>query len=204
MVIPEVVDIRDFAGNKHRRVDDMPYGGGSGMVMGIEPVVNALESVQTETKMERRTLLMTPRGEPFHQRTAERLATYHHLILICGRYEGIDQRITEFVDEEISVGDYILAGGETAALVVCDAVIRLLPGVMGNPNSLNEESFEGDLLEYPHYTRPREFRGLTVPEILLNGNHKEIYRWRRDQQTQLTEKRNKGSKKKDPQGEQND
>lgn len=181
-------NIRDFASGKHKTVDDVPYGGGAGMVFKPEPVTAAVESIPREKKSLR--LLLSPRGKPFNQHWAKKLAAYDQLILLCGRYEGVDERVRELViDEEISIGDYVLGGGETAALVVVEAVVRLLPGFVGNESSLSQESFGESLLEYPQYTRPPEFRGLSVPEVLLSGNHKAIEAWRRDAALALTKER---------------
>ena len=184
-----LINIRDFSGDKHNRVDDIPYGGGSGMVMSVAPVVRALRSIPADNGRKRRAILPAPSGRQFQQRDAERLAGYDDLVFICGRYEGIDHRVTRYIDEELSAGDFIVSGGELPALTMIDAISRLVPGVLGNPNSLNEESFSGDLLEYPQYTRPREFDGHAVPEILLSGNHRKIREWRRERQEQLTRAR---------------
>jgi len=184
-----MVDIRDFSEDKHNRVDDVPYGGGNGMVMAVGPVVRALRSIPAVTEHRRRVILPVPSGKTFCQKDAERLAGYDELVFLCGRYEGIDHRITHYVDEELSVGDYVVSGGELPSLAIIDAVSRLVPGVLGNPNSLNEESFSDDRLEYPQYTRPQEFDGYTVPEVLLSGNHQKIREWRREQQDKLTRAR---------------
>ncbi len=175
-----VHNLRDYAAGKHRSTDDTPYGGGLGMVMKPEPVVKALEDVGRSLFHPWR-ILLSPQGVPLTQKKVAELAGRETLVLVCGRYEGIDERIRTFVDEEISIGDYILSGGETAALVVIDAVARLVPGVVGRPESTMDESFSDSLLEYPQYTRPEEFRGLRVPDVLLSGNHAEIARWRRHQ-----------------------
>ncbi len=176
-------DLRNFTHDRHRVVDDTPYGGGSGMVMKVEPIVEAIETLREDDSV---VILLTPRGRRFDQNTAERLSRKRHIILICGRYEGIDERVTHFIDEEISLGDFILTGGEIAALAVMDALSRLVPSVLGCSASAKEESFSWDLLEYPHYTRPREFRGEEVPEILLSGNHEAIRRWRRKEALRKT------------------
>lgn len=183
-----VHNLRNHCTDKHRVTDDMPYGGGVGMVMKPEPLIRAIEAFRAE-RPEARTLLMTPQGKRFSQEDAERLATYTVLTLVCGRYEGIDERVRSFVDEEISIGDYILTGGELASMVVIDAVTRLLPGVLGDANSLKEESFTERLLEAPQYTRPRVFRNMEVPEVLLSGNHAEIERWRQKQALKRTKER---------------
>ena len=172
----ERVDIRDFARDKHRSTDDTPYGGGAGMVMLAEPVVLALESIEVE-----RRILLSPQGRPLDQEAVEDLAAVSSIALVCGRYEGFDERIRGFVDDEISVGDYVLNGGEVAAMVVIDAVSRFVPGVLGNPASLRTESHADLLLEHPQFTRPASFRGVEVPEVLLSGNHAEVDRWRRRQ-----------------------
>jgi len=172
-------DIRGFATDKHRRCDDLPYGGGAGMVMKPEPVVAALEAAARANPGAPR-ILMTPQGEVFDQALAGELAAQPGLILTCGHYEGIDERVREgWIDREISIGDYVLTGGEPAALVVLDATIRLLEGVVGNTESLEEESFTLPRLEYPYYTRPRDFRDMEVFEILLSGHHARIEEWRR-------------------------
>lgn len=170
-------DIRDFAEGPHRSTDDYPYGGGTGMIMKPEPIVRAIDSVIGSMKAPR-VILMTPQGRLFRQTTAEGLALLDEIVLVCGRYEGIDERVREFVQDEISVGDYILSGGETAAMVVVDAVSRLIPGVLGADSHLDGESFYDGLLEYPQYTRPRVFEGLAVPDVLLEGNHALIRKWR--------------------------
>lgn len=173
-------NIRDFATDKHKQVDDVPYGGGPGMVMKPEPMVAAVEAIPRQKKS--RVVLLTPRGEVFNQARAQSWRTLDQLILICGRYEGVDERVSELVvDEEISIGDYVLSGGEAAALVILDTMVRLLPGVIGNEASLAQESFGEGLLEYPQYTRPAEFRGLKVPQVLQSGHHAEIEAWRRQQ-----------------------
>ena len=183
-----VTDIRDFAEGVHRVADDAPYGGGEGMVMKVEPVVAAVESAAARLLGARR-ILLSPRGRPFTQALARELANVSAMILVCGHYEGIDERARHFVDDELSIGDYVLAGGESAALVVVDAVARLLPGFVGNSGSLAEESFEEDLLEYPQYTRPETFRELRVPPVLLSGDHAAIARWRRKERLRLTRSR---------------
>jgi tRNA (guanine37-N1)-methyltransferase len=188
----EAHDLRDWTRDRHRTVDDTPFGGGPGMVMKPEPLVEAIEAL-AGVKGERsrtRVILMSPQGVRFNQREAVRLARFDHLVLVCGRYEGVDQRAIELaVDEELSVGDYVLAGGEVAALVVIEATTRLVPGVMGNPESVQRESFEQDLLEGPQYTRPAVFRGLEVPAVLRSGHHEEIARWRAEQARARTRER---------------
>jgi len=183
-------DLRDYTLDKHRKVDDRPFGGGSGMVMGPEPIFRAIEKLRPKTKDQRpktKVILLTPQGKTLNQATAKKLAKYKHLILICGHYEGIDERVMEcLVDEEISIGDYVLTGGELPAMVLVDSMVRLVPGVLGDKNSLNFESFEGNLLEYPQYTRPAKFRSMAVPDVLLSGNHKEIENWRKKQALKRT------------------
>ena len=180
----EAVDLRPFSERKHKNNDDDPFGGGAGMVMLAQPVVDAMGSVATPGC---RRVYLSPRGQTLTQKKAEEYAKLDHLILLCGHYEGLDQRAIDLcVDEELSIGDYVLTGGETAAMVVLDAVSRLVPGVLGNDESPEDESFTSGLLEYPQYTRPREYRGMTVPEVLLNGNHAEIVKWRRAQALRVT------------------
>jgi tRNA (guanine37-N1)-methyltransferase len=173
------IDIRDFTSDKHQVVDEPPYGGGQGMVMKVEPIARAIESVKSHHPSAP-TIYLTPQGKTFNQEFARRLSLQSHLILLCGRYEGVDERVRElFIDEEISIGDYVLTGGELAAMVMIDAISRLIPGVLGSDRSVEEDSFFNSLLEYPQYTRPVEFRGNSVPEVLLSGNHSAISRWRR-------------------------
>jgi tRNA (guanine37-N1)-methyltransferase len=174
-----VHDLRDYSLNKHKKVDDAPFGGGVGMVMNVEPIARAITAVKKEVP-ETRTILLSPGGRPFNQKKAWELSRLPSLTLICGRYEGIDERVRQhFVDEEISIGDYVLTGGEIPAMVLVEAISRLLPGVLGDPESVVEESFADDLLEYPQYTRPRDYEGLEVPEILVSGDHKKIRDWQR-------------------------
>lgn len=182
-------NIRDYAVDKHRTVDDAPYGGGAGMVMKPEPLAACIEKVAIE-RPAARVIMTSPQGKPFNQSLAERLAREEELVIICGRYEGIDERVRElFVDEEISLGDFVLTGGEIAAMVIVDAVTRLIPGVLGSDASAADDSFSDGLLEYPQYTRPPEFRELAVPDTLLSGNHQEIARWRRRMALQRTAQR---------------
>lgn len=183
-----VHNLRDYATGKHRSTDDTPYGGGQGMVMKPEPVVAALEGI-CQSLAHPWKVLLSPQGIPLTQAKVTELADRETLVLVCGRYEGVDERVRAFVDEEISIGDYVLNGGEVAALVVIDAVARLIPGVVGRQESIEDESFSAGLLEYPQYTRPEEFRGLRVPEVLLSGNHVEIARWRRRQSLLRTRQR---------------
>ncbi|GBD25996.1 tRNA (guanine-N(1)-)-methyltransferase [bacterium HR30] len=181
----EIVNIRDFATDKHRVTDDTPYGGGEGMVMKPEPIVAALESLGEGPHRPYR-ILLSPQGRLLDQRHVQELSEKPSLALVCGRYEGVDARVSYFVDEELSIGDYILSGGEAAALVVVDAVSRLVPGTLGSPASACTESFSDGLLEYPQYTRPAEFRGLRVPDVLLSGDHAAIARWRRQESLRRT------------------
>ncbi|HOV78560.1 MAG TPA: tRNA (guanosine(37)-N1)-methyltransferase TrmD [Bacillota bacterium] len=178
-----LVNVRDFSANRHHTVDDAPYGGGAGMVMGPEALFGAVEYVAGQLGTSpRRVVLMCPQGRPFSQEIAADMAREKNLVLICGHYEGIDERVREnLVADEISIGDYVLTGGELPAMVVVDAVTRLIPGVLGESSSAEEESFAAGLLEYPQYTRPRDFRGMTVPDVLLSGHHEEIRKWRRKQ-----------------------
>jgi tRNA (guanine37-N1)-methyltransferase len=172
-------DIRNWANDKHKMTDDAPYGGGCGMVMKVEPVEKALASIRSPED-DSLVVLMTPQGETFNQKIATELAEKKQIIIICGRYEGVDERIREhLVDREISIGDYILTGGEMAALVLIDVVSRLIPDVLGNPESTLGESFSHNLLEYPQYTRPAEYKGWTVPDVLQSGNHAKIEQWKR-------------------------
>jgi tRNA (guanine37-N1)-methyltransferase len=184
----DIVDLRNSTRDRHHTTDDSPYGGGQGMVMKAAPLVAAIESARSQAP-EARVILLTPRGRVFDQHTATQLSREPNVVLICGRYEGIDERVGAFVDEEISLGDYTLSGGEPAAIVLIDAVARLVPGVLGNENSAAEESFTDGLLEYPQYTRPEEFRGMKVPEVLLSGDHERIKEWRNRQSLAVTRQR---------------
>ena len=175
LIEAQVHEIRTFGRGRYRQVDDSPYGGGAGMVMRVDVVHDAIKSVAAEGA---RVILMSPGGVRFNQAHAKRLSTMPQLIFVCGHYEGIDARIEQLVDEELSIGDYVLTGGELAALVIIEAVARLVPGVLGNEASSADESFSNGLIEYPQYTRPREYEGMAVPEILLSGHHAEIERWR--------------------------
>ncbi|MGH2271491.1 tRNA (guanosine(37)-N1)-methyltransferase TrmD [Anaerohalosphaeraceae bacterium U12dextr] len=182
-------NIRDFALDNYRKVDDSPYGGGPGMVMMCQPVFDCLDHVRSLDPEPGKVLLMCPQGKPFNQQMAIELAAQKRLILIAGRYEGFDERIRTGLDAEaISIGDYVLSGGELSAMVVIDAVVRLLPGALGDNQSAHDESFTDGLLEYPHYTRPENFRGMTVPPILLGGNHAKIAEWRLQQRIERTQK----------------
>ena len=182
-IIP--VNPRDFATDRHRTVDDEPYGGGAGMVMKPEPLVAAVEEVKARDP-KAKSYLLSPRGRTFTQVVAQEMARESAVTLICGRYEGVDERVRAYVDGEVSMGDFVLAGGELAAMVIIETVARLVPGVLGSRESLEEESFAGNLLEYPQYTRPPIFGGLEVPQVLRSGNHQEIARWRRYQQIKVT------------------
>ena len=183
------VQIRDFATDRHRTVDDTPAGGGAGMVMRADIVARAIDHASPEGD-ERPRILMSPRGKPLTQERVRELAAGPGAVILCGRFEGVDQRVIDArALEEVSIGDFILSGGEPAALALLDAVVRLLPGVMGNEVSGDEESFENGLLEHPHYTRPQEFEGRTIPEVLTSGNHAKIAAWRREQAERLTRER---------------
>ena len=174
-----VHDLRDYSLNKHRKVDDTPFGGGVGMVMNVEPIARVITAIKKEVP-ETRTILLSPGGRPFDQEKAWELSRLPSLTLICGRYEGVDERVRlHFVDEEISIGDYVLTGGEIPAMVLVEAISRLVRGVLGDPESVVEESFTGELLEYPQYTRPRDYQGFKVPEILVSGDHKKIRDWQK-------------------------
>ncbi|MBI2896662.1 MAG: tRNA (guanosine(37)-N1)-methyltransferase TrmD [Deltaproteobacteria bacterium] len=179
-----LVQVRDFTKSRHRTTDDAPYGGGAGMVMLVEPIVRALESLPGEA---RPRVLLSPRGKPFSQGDARRWAVGNELALVCGRYEGVDERVRGYVDEEVSLGDFVLAGGEVAAMAIVEAVCRLVPEVLGNEASAVEESFGAEaLLEFPQYSRPSAFRGARVPDVLLSGDHERIRRWRRRSSLELT------------------
>ncbi len=183
----EAVNIRDYAENKHFKCDDYPFGGGAGMVMMPQPIGSAIEAVDPEHKAWR--VYLSPKGEIFRQSKVFGLLQYEHIVLLCGHYEGIDQRVIDlYIDEEISIGDYVLTGGELPAMVVCDCVARYVDGVISD-GSLVDESFAGGLLEYPQYTRPAEYKGLKVPEVLLSGDHKKIDEWRRAESEKLTKSR---------------
>lgn len=182
-----ITNIRDFANPPHFRCDDMPFGGGAGMVMMCEPLFKAIESVKQENS---KIFYMSPRGKVFNQSLAREMSKLEHIVLLCGHYEGIDQRVIDYFDiKELSIGDYVLTGGELPAMVVADSIIRLIPGVIREESTM-EESFSENLLEYNQYTRPAEFRGMSVPEVLLSGHHKNIEDWRREQSLEIT-KRNR-------------
>ena len=187
-----VHDIREYAGDKHKMVDDRPFGGGDGMVLKPEPIFAAIENLIGTSERASypegtRVLLLTPQGKPLKQAVAGEMAEAKHLVLICGRYEGVDERVNDaLVTDEISIGDYVLSGGEPAAAVIVDSVVRLLPGALGSDTSAENDSFSDGLLDCPHYTRPAEFRGMSVPEVLLNGNHAEIEKWRHEKALEKT------------------
>jgi len=184
-------NIRDYTHDKHHTVDDYPYGGGPGMVLKPEPIFEAVETIKQQTSPdEMPVILLTPRGRLFNQQIAQELALCSHLMLICGHYEGVDERVHEHLaTDEISIGDYVLSSGELAAMVIVDAIVRLIPGVLGSEISLNSESYTGNVLEYPQYTRPQVYRGWSVPPVLLSGNHGEIARWKRRQAISQTAKK---------------
>jgi len=183
----EIVDLRDYGIGPRKQVDDTPYGGGAGMVLKPEPVYEAVEKLKSKMP-KAKVLMMTPRGEKFTQFLAKKLSKLDEIILLCGHYEGFDERILDIVDGEISVGDYVLTGGELPAMTIVDAVVRLIPGVLGDNQSYQDESFSQGLLEYPQYTRPDNFRGMKVPEILLGGNHSKIHVWRKSEAVKKTKK----------------
>jgi tRNA (guanine37-N1)-methyltransferase len=186
-VVIKIHDLRTFTKNKHLKVDDRPFGGGPGMVMTPQPIFDAVKKIKGRTKA--KVILTTPSGKPFSQKLARQLSKEKNLIILCGHYEGIDERVREtLVDESISIGDYVLTGGELPAMVIVDAVTRLVPGVLGKEESLESESFDNNLLEYPHYTRPADFKGMKVPAILLTGNHKNIEAWRHQEALKRTKK----------------
>ena len=186
----EAVDIRPYSDRKHKNTDDSPFGGGAGMVMTAQPIVDAVEDLRGRGYTGK-CLYMSPRGKTLNQEMVRQIAEHEdNLILLCGHYEGVDQRAIDLVvDEEISIGDFVLTGGELPALTLIDAVARHLPGVLGSGESAQDESFSGGMLEYPQYTRPREYRGMEVPEVLLSGNHAQIEAWRREQALEITQKR---------------
>jgi len=180
-------NLRDYSQDKNKRVDDYPYGGGLGMVMKCEPIFSAVEAINEKLSTKAHVVLMSPKGKVFSQSIAEKMLNYKNIIIICGHYEGIDQRVVDaLVDEEISLGDFILTGGEIAAMAVVDATARLIPGVLKDRESYEIETFNNGLLEYPQYTRPAEFRGMKVPDVLLSGNHENIERWRKYQSIKET------------------
>ncbi len=183
-------NLRDFTGDRHRTVDDLPYGGGAGMVMKPEPLFRAVEKVKEEKRSSWKVILLSPQGQPFAQEKAKELAQEEGLIFICGHYEGVDERVREhLIDEEVSLGDFVLTGGELAAIVMVDAIARMLPEVLGCKDSIREDSFYQTLLDYPHYTRPAEFRGWKVPGVLISGNHQKIREWRKKKKLENTFKK---------------
>lgn len=188
LAIIKVHNLRDWTDDSHRTADDKPFGGGAGMVMKIEPVWRALTELQ-KAGGRGRVILLTPQGQRYEQKIAKRLSKEKRLILICGHYEGVDERIRELADEEISIGDYVMTCGEIPALVLIDSVVRLIPGVLGHDESIKNESFENNLLEYPQYTRPAEFREMKVPQVLLSGDHKKIEEWRKKEAMKRTAER---------------
>ena len=183
-------DLRDYTLDKHQKVDDRPFGGGSGMLIQVEPIFRAIQAIKKNIKGKVRVILLSPQGRRFNQVYAKKLSKCRNLIFICGHYEGVDERVRQYlVDEEISIGDYILTGGELAAMVLVDSLVRLIPGVLGDKKSLNFESFEGNLLEYPQYSRPAIFKNWSVPEILVSGDHDKINAWRKHQAIKRTRQR---------------
>lgn len=179
-------NIRDYADNKHRACDDYPYGGGAGMVMMAQPIMDCIRLVTQGCEPFPRRIYLSPRGKTLDAQMAQRLSREEHLLLLCGHYEGIDERILTEIDEQISIGDYVLTGGELPAMVLIDCISRFIPGVLGHEDSAYDESFSGGLLEYPHYTRPAEYRGMNVPDVLLSGHHAKIVQWRHEQALRLT------------------
>lgn len=186
-----IYNIRDFSNNKHKKVDDYPFGGGAGMLMTPQPIYDTyMHIVNTHDIKNPRVIYLTPKGKVHSQKIAQDMSTSDDIILLCGHYEGIDQRIIDLiVTDEISIGDYVLTGGELPALILIDSISRLIPGVLSQNESFEEESFKDNLLEYPHYTRPREFMGMKVPDVLLSGNHKKIEQWRYDESVKVTKER---------------
>ncbi|SCH09882.1 tRNA (guanine-N(1)-)-methyltransferase [uncultured Clostridium sp.] len=186
-----IYNIRDFSNNKHKKVDDYPFGGGAGMLMTPQPIYDTYKHiVNTHDIKEPRVIYLTPKGKVHSQEIANDMSTNEDIILLCGHYEGIDQRVIDLiVTDEISIGDYVLTGGELPALILIDSISRLIPGVLSQNESFEEESFKDNLLEYPHYTRPREFMGLKVPDVLLSGNHKKIEQWRYEESLKVTKER---------------
>ena len=178
-------DLRDYTLDKHRKVDDYPFGGGVGLIMNVDPIVRAIEAIKNGYTA--RTILLSPGGKSFNQKTAWELSSEENLILVCGRYEGVDERVLNFVDDVVSIGDYVMAGGEIPAMVLIESISRLVPGVVGDEDSILDESFEGNRLEHPQYTKPREFRGLKVPDVLLSGHHEKIQDWQSKEALRKTE-----------------
>lgn len=186
-----IYNIRDFSNNKHKKVDDYPFGGGAGMVMTPQPIYDTYKYIITTHNINNPSVIyLTPKGKVYNQSMAKQMSLKEDIILLCGHYEGIDERIIDLiVTDEISIGDYVLTGGELPALIMIDSISRLIPGVLNQEESFEEESFKDNLLEYPHYTRPRDFEGLKVPEVLLSGNHKKIDEWRREESIRITKER---------------
>ncbi|AXU67586.1 tRNA (guanine-N(1)-)-methyltransferase (M1G-methyltransferase) (tRNA [GM37] methyltransferase) [Clostridioides difficile] len=186
-----IYNIRDFSNNKHKKVDDYPFGGGAGMVMTPQPIYDTYKHIITTHNINNPSVIyLTPKGKVYNQSIAKHMSLKEDIILLCGHYEGIDERIIDLiVTDEISIGDYVLTGGELPALIMIDSISRLIPGVLNQEESFEEESFKDNLLEYPHYTRPRDFEGLKVPEVLLSGNHKKIDEWRREESIRITKER---------------
>ncbi len=196
----KVHDIRDFTDDRHRKVDDKPFGGGPGMVMTAQPIYRAVENIlkmralkssRDIIKKGARLILLTPQGRTLDQKVANKIAAYKRIVMICGHYEGIDERVRAIATDEISIGDYVLTGGELPAMVLTDAVVRLVPGALGDEDSVKFETFQAGLIEHPHYTRPRVFRGMAVPKVLLNGDHEKIEEWRQSQSLQRTRRMRK-------------
>jgi len=187
LVEVNVIDFREFSHSKHKKVDDYPFGGGAGMVLQVQPVVDALRSIDGYEQALK--ILVSPQGEQFKQQTAYQFSTVSHVIILCGHYEGYDERIRSYFDQEISIGDFVLTGGELAAMVLVDAITRVIPNVIGKDESHQNDSFNNDLLEHPHYTRPREYEGKFVPDVLVNGNHKLIEEWRLNESINRTKER---------------
>ncbi len=184
------IDIRDFTENKHRKVDDYPYSGGGGMLMAAQPIYDAYQSIAKDLDYKPFTVYMSPQGKVFNQKMAVELAEYKHIVILCGHYEGVDQRVLDMIaDAEISLGDFVLTGGEIPAMAVIDAVSRMIPGVLANENSYSDESHFSGLLEYPQYTRPEEFMGVKIPEVLISGHHANIHKWKRQEALRNTLKK---------------
>ncbi|MFD2829759.1 tRNA (guanosine(37)-N1)-methyltransferase TrmD [Corticicoccus populi] len=181
-----LINFRDYSEDKHNKVDDYPYGGGAGMVLKPEPIFNAMDKINVEKP---RVILLCPQGSPFNQKMAEDLSTEENIVFISGHYEGYDERIRTLVTDEVSIGDYVLTGGELASMTMTDAIVRLIPGVLSNEASHQEDSFSTGMLEHPHYTRPREYRGMKVPDVLISGNHKLIEEWRTEESLKRTRER---------------
>ncbi|MFH1478404.1 MAG: tRNA (guanosine(37)-N1)-methyltransferase TrmD [Candidatus Omnitrophota bacterium] len=190
LVSIDVIDLRVFSKDKHKKVDDRPFGGGPGMIMNLEPFFEAMNYIRKKTKdarLKTRVILMSPKGKTFNQKKALKMSKYEHIVLLCGHYEGVDERVREYlIDEEISIGDFVLTGGELPAMVMIDALIRLVPGVLGNKDSHKDESFSRDLLEYPQYTRPAVYKDMKVPDVLISGDHGKIEKWRKKESLKIT------------------